>query len=154
MVSLKALRREIHLLKAHLLGRGALVGHRRPVRASMNNRRATSTKPRPARGISWPSRNRDARSRSSARTLRTKGKILQILESCPRVVDALGYGRVEHFEYLAVTLEGPSLNAIAKDKRLSGHTIAVLASQMVCEAALYGTVIKATPARSALLPSR
>jgi predicted Ser/Thr protein kinase len=98
------------------------------------------------------------KSRSSLKIKRAnlayEGKILQILEGCPRVVDVLGYRRVEHFEYLAVTLEGPSLNTIAKDKRLSGHTIVVVASQMVREASRRETVIKPIPARSARLPSR
>jgi hypothetical protein len=80
------------------------------------------------------------KSRCSLRVKRTnlahEGTVLQLLALCPRVVDALGYGRVEHFEYLAVTLEGPSLSDIADERRLSGYTCTVIALQIVSCAVL------------------
>ena len=42
-------------------------------------------------------------------TLRHEARTLQLLKSHPAIPDVYGYGHLEHFEYLAMELLGPSI---------------------------------------------
>ena len=58
--------------------------------------------------------------------------ILQLLHGHPSIPEVLAYGRLKHFEYLAMELAGIALNDVRKQRlSLPAANILVIADQMV-----------------------
>jgi casein kinase I family protein HRR25 len=58
--------------------------------------------------------------------------ILQLLHGHPSIPEVLAYGRLKHFEYLAMELAGIALNDVRKQRlSLPAPNILVIADQMV-----------------------
>ena len=59
-------------------------------------------------------------------------RLLQLLNGHPSIPEVLAYGRLKHFEYLAMELAGIALNDVCKQRLyLPAANILVIADQMV-----------------------